>query len=97
MSKRPPLGKLGLAGKRSRERQLLDREQRERNRRDLKKKLLSFERILDQHHRRRAGPGFVADWAMVLKLTMGSKSEFMSFILLQKSVLRLTKQCILSQ
>ena len=38
MSKRPPLGttgKLALAGKRSRVRQLLDREQRERNRRDL--------------------------------------------------------------
>ena len=38
MSKRPPLGptgKLALAGKRSRERQLLDREQRERDRRDL--------------------------------------------------------------
>ncbi len=41
MSKRLPLGKLGLAGKRSRERQLLDRKQRERerHRRDLKKKL----------------------------------------------------------
>ena len=38
MSKRPPLGKLGLAGKRIRERQLLDREQRERDHRDLKKK-----------------------------------------------------------
>ena len=38
MSKRPPLGttgKLALAGKRSRARQLLDREQCERNRRDL--------------------------------------------------------------
>ncbi len=35
VSKRPPLGKLGLAGKRIRERQLLDREQRERDRRDL--------------------------------------------------------------
>ena len=35
MSKRPPLGKLALAGKRSRARQLLDREQRERDRRDL--------------------------------------------------------------
>ena len=35
MSKRPPLGKLALAGKRNRERQLLDRERRERNRRDL--------------------------------------------------------------
>jgi hypothetical protein len=38
--------------------------------------LLSFERCLDQRHRRRAGPEFVADRAMVLKLTMGSKSEF---------------------
>ena len=36
--------------------------------------MLSFERCLDQHHRRWAGPEFVADWAMVLKLTMGSKS-----------------------
>ena len=35
MSKRPPLGKLALAGKRNRERQLLDRERRERDRRDL--------------------------------------------------------------
>jgi len=35
MSKRPPLGKLALAGKHNRERQLLDREQRERDRRDL--------------------------------------------------------------
>ena len=38
MSKRPPLGttgKLALAGKCSRARQLLDREQRERNHRDL--------------------------------------------------------------
>jgi hypothetical protein len=38
MPKRPPLcttGKLALAGKRNRARQLLDREQRERNRRDL--------------------------------------------------------------
>ena len=35
MSKRPPLGKLAQAGKRSRERQLLEREQRERDRRDL--------------------------------------------------------------
>ena len=35
MSKRPPLGKLALAGKRNRARQLLDREQRERDRRDL--------------------------------------------------------------
>ena len=38
MSKRPPLGttgKLALAGKRNRARQLLDREQRERNCRDL--------------------------------------------------------------
>jgi hypothetical protein len=38
MSKRPPLGttgKLALAGKHSRERQLLDHEQRERDRRDL--------------------------------------------------------------
>ena len=38
MSKRPPLcttGKIALAGKRNRERQLLDREQRERDRRDL--------------------------------------------------------------
>ena len=35
MSKRPPLGKLALAGKRNHERQLLDREQRERDRRDL--------------------------------------------------------------
>jgi hypothetical protein len=38
--------------------------------------VLSFERSLDQHHRRRAGPEFVAYQAMVLKLTMGSKSEF---------------------
>ena len=38
-------------------------------------RMLSFERCLDQRHRRRAGPEFVADWAMVLKLTMGSKSE----------------------
>ena len=38
MSKRPPLGKLGLAGKRSRESQLLDCEQREHDHRDLKKK-----------------------------------------------------------
>ena len=35
MSKRPPLGKLALASKRGRERQLLDREQRERDCRDL--------------------------------------------------------------
>jgi hypothetical protein len=35
MSKRPPLGKLALAGKRSRECQLLDRERHERDRRDL--------------------------------------------------------------
>ena len=35
MSKRPPLGKLAQAGKRNRERQLLDRELRERDRRDL--------------------------------------------------------------
>ena len=36
MSKRPlSMGKLALAGKRSRERQLLDRERRERDRRDL--------------------------------------------------------------
>ncbi len=38
MSKRPPLcttGKIALAGKRNRERQLLDREQREHYRRDL--------------------------------------------------------------
>jgi hypothetical protein len=35
MSKRPPLGKLALAVKRNRERQLLDRERRERDRRDL--------------------------------------------------------------
>ncbi len=38
MSKRPPLcttGKIALAGKRNREHQLLDREQRERDRRDL--------------------------------------------------------------
>ena len=36
MSKRPaPLGNLALAGKRNRERQLLDRERRERDRRDL--------------------------------------------------------------
>ena len=35
MSKRPPLGKLSLASKRGRARQLLDREQRERDRRDL--------------------------------------------------------------
>ena len=35
MSKRPPLGKLALAGKRNHERQLLDREQRECDRRDL--------------------------------------------------------------
>ena len=35
MSKRPPLGKLALAGKRNRERQLLDRERRECDRRDL--------------------------------------------------------------
>ncbi len=39
MSKKPPLGKIGLAGKRIRERQLLDRKQRERDHRDLKKKL----------------------------------------------------------
>ena len=39
--------------------------------------MLSFERSLDQHHRRRACPEFVADRAMVLKLTMGSKSEFL--------------------
>ena len=35
MLKRPPLGKLSLASKRGRARQLLDREQRERDRRDL--------------------------------------------------------------
>ncbi len=38
MSKRPPLcttGKIALAGKRNCERQLLDRKQRERDRRDL--------------------------------------------------------------
>jgi hypothetical protein len=35
MSKRPPLGKLAQAGKRNRERQLLDRERREHDRRDL--------------------------------------------------------------
>jgi hypothetical protein len=35
MSKRPPLGKLALAGKRNRERQLFDRERRERDHRDL--------------------------------------------------------------
>jgi len=35
MSKRPPLGKLALTGKCSRARQLLEREQRERDRRDL--------------------------------------------------------------
>jgi len=35
MSKRPPLGKLALAGKRNHERQLLDCEQREHDRRDL--------------------------------------------------------------
>ncbi len=38
MSKRPPLcttGKIALAGKRNRERQLLDREQHERDHRDL--------------------------------------------------------------
>jgi len=35
MLKRPPLGKLSLASKRGRAHQLLDREQRERDRRDL--------------------------------------------------------------
>jgi hypothetical protein len=39
--------------------------------------VISFERFLDQCHRRRAGPEFVADQAMVLKLAMGSKSKFL--------------------
>ena len=48
MSKRPPLGttgKLALAGKRNRARQLLDREQREHDRRDLLLRVRSQLRI----------------------------------------------------
>ena len=61
--------------------------------------MISFGRCLDQRHRRRAGPEFVADWAMVLKLMMGSKSNFYELfilILLQKRAFALdTKQHII--